>query len=193
MNKYTITAAGALGADTKWKAARGFQVLGYGNTREEAEAIIAADQARRDARKAEIEARKAGYEAQGLTLVLSTHGMTRAERMARKARWNVLDGEAVVASYDRFEDVPAAEPVAVEAEAEAVEVVEQAAPAAPTAVEAPVRGTATDAQVARIMHLIADGAHEEGGFYAGPTTRAEIEGMSCDEASLYIDSLTGNY
>ncbi|MDT9702443.1 hypothetical protein, partial [Streptomyces sp. P17] len=35
-----------------------------------------------------------------------------------------------------------------------------------------VRGTITDTQIATILDLVAAGAHEEGGFYAGPTTEA---------------------
>lgn len=52
---------------------------------------------------------------------------------------------------------------------------------------------ATPKQVDYILRLIADGAHEEGGYFSGPTTRREIAAMTRRDASTYIDSLTGNY
>ena len=60
--------------------------------------------------------------------------------------------------------------------------------AAPTAAN-----LATPRQVEYIMALIARGAHEEGGFYSGPTTREKVAMMDRKSASLYIDSLKGNY
>ena len=59
---------------------------------------------------------------------------------------------------------------------------------APTAVD-----LATPRQVEYIMALIARGAREEGGFYNGPTTREKVAMMDRKSASLYIDSLKGNY
>ncbi|WP_068802051.1 hypothetical protein [Corynebacterium phoceense] len=59
---------------------------------------------------------------------------------------------------------------------------------APTAVN-----LATPRQVEYIMALIDRGAHEEGGFYSGPTTREKVAMMDRKSASLYIDSLKGNY
>ena len=59
---------------------------------------------------------------------------------------------------------------------------------------APTAGNlATPRQVEYIMTLIARGAHEEGGFYSGPTTREKVAMMDRKSASLYIDSLKGNY
>ena len=52
---------------------------------------------------------------------------------------------------------------------------------------------ATARQVAYIMSMIDAGAHEEGGFYRGPTTLAEVSRMSKREASTYITSLKGEY
>lgn len=67
-----------------------------------------------------------------------------------------------------------------------------ATPAAPAKTAArPDR--ATERQVSYIMSLISQGAHEEGGFIAGPTTRAEIAKLTKAEASAYITSLKGNY
>ena len=59
---------------------------------------------------------------------------------------------------------------------------------APTAVD-----LATPRQVEYIMALIDRGAHEEGGFYSGPTTREKVAMMDRKSASLYIDSLKGSY
>lgn len=53
------------------------------------------------------------------------------------------------------------------------------------------RGTITDKQVTYILSLL--GNRDEGGFYNGPTTLAGIQAMSRQDASLYIDSLSGNY
>ena len=59
---------------------------------------------------------------------------------------------------------------------------------------APTAGNlATPRQVEYIMALIDRGAHEEGGFYSGPTTREKVAMMDRKSASLYIDSLKGNY
>lgn len=52
---------------------------------------------------------------------------------------------------------------------------------------------ATARQVAFIMRLIARGAHHEGGFYIGPTTREGVEQMTKGAASAYITSLLGEY
>lgn len=59
---------------------------------------------------------------------------------------------------------------------------------APTAVN-----LATPRQVEYIMALIDRGAHEEGGFYSGPTTSEKVAMMDRKSASLYIDSLKGSY
>ncbi|MBF9011270.1 hypothetical protein [Corynebacterium phoceense] len=75
--------------------------------------------------------------------------------------------------------------------------VEKAATATKVTAEtttAPTAGNlATPRQVEYIMTLIARGAHEEGGFYSGPTTREKVAMMDRKSASLYIDSLKGNY
>lgn len=52
---------------------------------------------------------------------------------------------------------------------------------------------ATERQIDYIMGLIDRGAHEEGGFIAGPITRSEVAKMSKTEASQYITSLKGAY
>ncbi|MGK5531555.1 hypothetical protein [Streptomyces sp. URMC 129] len=54
---------------------------------------------------------------------------------------------------------------------------------------------ATPRQVHYILQLLAyrQRTGDGGGFYNGPTSRAEIEEMSKAEASLYITSLTGDY
>lgn len=59
-----------------------------------------------------------------------------------------------------------------------------------------VKGTlATPRQVEYIEQLVAirQRSGEGGGFFLGPTDRAGIEELSKAEASLYIDSLKGNY
>lgn len=66
------------------------------------------------------------------------------------------------------------------------------APAKTAQVPAPVN-LATPRQVEYIMALIDRGAHEEGGFYNGPTTREKVAMMDRKSASLYIDSLKGSY
>lgn len=57
----------------------------------------------------------------------------------------------------------------------------------------PAGQLATPRQVEFIMDLIHRGAHEEGGFMTGPTTRDEVAKMSRQAASGYITSLQGRY
>ncbi|GAB3115609.1 hypothetical protein GCM10027160_23190 [Streptomyces calidiresistens] len=54
---------------------------------------------------------------------------------------------------------------------------------------------ATDRQISYILSLLARrrDSGEGGGFFSGPTTRADLELLSKAEASAYIDSLTDNY
>lgn len=54
---------------------------------------------------------------------------------------------------------------------------------------------ATEAQIAYILDLLARRRRtgEAGGFFDGPTDRAQIAAMSRSEASAYIDSLKGEY
>lgn len=54
---------------------------------------------------------------------------------------------------------------------------------------------ASPKQVDYIMSLLDERrvSGEGGGFFNGPTTRTEVAGLSRREASLYIDSLTGEY
>lgn len=85
------------------------------------------------------------------------------------------------------------------AEAEAIAAAEQAvrdARAAHLAEIARQKGPlATPRQVEFIMQLLdyRQRTGEGGGFFDGPTTRAGVEELSKAEASLYIDSLKGNY
>jgi len=65
--------------------------------------------------------------------------------------------------------------------------------AAATAPTARLADHATPRQVDYILSLIARGAHEEGGYYDGPTTRTGIQQMTKASASAYIDSLTSRY
>lgn len=65
--------------------------------------------------------------------------------------------------------------------------------AAATAPAPTAPALATERQVDYIMTLIARGAHEEGGFLSGPTTRQDVATLTRREASTYIDSLTGRY
>lgn len=72
-----------------------------------------------------------------------------------------------------------------------------AAPAAPkpAAPAAPRPGCASERQINYILRLLADRRRsgEAGGFFYGPTTRSGIAQLSRNEASTYIDSLTGSY
>lgn len=52
---------------------------------------------------------------------------------------------------------------------------------------------ATDKQVNLIMRLIVQGRHLEGGYFTGPVSRDEVENLTKQEASSYIDSMLGNY
>ncbi|MFI2577687.1 hypothetical protein ACH5AJ_36440 [Streptomyces rochei] len=54
---------------------------------------------------------------------------------------------------------------------------------------------ATTRQVNHIMTLLDRRARsgDGGGFMTGPTTRAGVEGLTAEEASTYIDSLTETY
>lgn len=57
------------------------------------------------------------------------------------------------------------------------------------------RGTITDRQIAAIRRELADNAWTmgEGGWMGGPTKLSDIEAMSREAASAYIESLTGSY
>lgn len=185
---YTITQVtlGGLGGETETAykvSADGKTLRATYATEADAEAAIQQMQTR----AATIADLRAGYEANGLRLVRSGHGLPKAARMRGVTRWLVVRGEdEIVAIYDRLEDVPAVETPA-----------ERVAIAPPTPAE-PVetvtaRGTITDTQAATILDLIADGAHEEGGYYAGPTTRAGVLALSREDATHYITSLRGEY
>lgn len=50
---------------------------------------------------------------------------------------------------------------------------------------------ATEQQVHTIMRLL--GSHEGGGYMSGPTTLVGVRALTRDRASLYIDSLRGEY
>ena len=56
-----------------------------------------------------------------------------------------------------------------------------------------VEWLATERQVDYIMSLIASGARDEGGFYYGPTTRAQVAKLTRGQASTYITSLKTEY
>lgn len=153
----------------------------------EAAERIAAYEAKIDGRKAKI----AAYEAAGMRIVRDASDMPRAARFRHMNRVAVVQGEQIIAHYASIDDVPA-----IEAPAEVVAAAEVATPVAAPAVTTatPVaRGTITEAQATYILRLISRGAHEEGGFFAGPTDAAGVYAMSREDASLYIDSLTDRY
>lgn len=148
---------------------------------------------------ATIERRKAtvaAYEAAGMKIIRDCSDMPRAARFRHMNRVAVLDtnGE-IVAHYASLDEVPALE--APEADAagddQGNDGDDTEAQAETTEAPATVRGTITDTQIETIMDLIHDGAHEEGGFYSGPTTRAGVEAMTREDASTYITSLKGDY
>ena len=149
----------------------------------EAAERIAAYEAKIDGRKAKI----AAYEAAGMRIVRDASDMPRAARFRHMNRVAVVQGEQIIAHYASIDDVPA-----IEAPAEVVAAAEVATPAVTTATPV-VRGTITEAQATTILRLISRGAHEEGGFFAGPTDAAGVYAMSREDASLYIDSLTDRY
>ena len=149
----------------------------------EAAERIAAYEAKIDGRKAKI----AAYEAAGMRIVRDASDMPRAARFRHMNRVAVVQGEQIIAHYASIDDVPA-----IEAPAEVVAAAEVATPAVTTATPV-ARGTITEAQATYILRLISRGAHEEGGFFAGPTDAAGVYAMSREDASLYIDSLTDRY
>ena len=89
--------------------------------------------------------------------------------------------ESKLAELERAAQQPAQE------EAQEPASKKQEAPAAPS------QPPATPRQVAFIMRLIDQGRHKEGGFYNGPTECDQIAAMGRKDASMYIDSLLGNY
>lgn len=66
----------------------------------------------------------------------------------------------------------------------------QTTPATPST---PPVEAATPKQIDFIMSLIGRGAHKEGGYFSGPTTRTEVAKLTKRQASQYIDSLKGGY
>ena len=68
--------------------------------------------------------------------------------------------------------------------------------AAETVKAAPVAGSQiTERQISFIMSLLGrrERSGEAGGFMAGPTTREGVARLTRNQASSYIDSLTGRY
>ncbi|MGO5328690.1 hypothetical protein ACTQ0G_13125 [Oscillospiraceae bacterium LCP21S3_A1] len=156
-----------------------------------ASGIPAADADEKIARHTELVAsRKAvreAWEARGIIIVRDASDMPRAARMRhmnRVALYRTAD-EQLLDHYGSIDEVPMPEPT--------TETVETADATVETVEVEAVRGTITDTQIATILDLIADGAHEEGGFYSGPTTEAGVRAMSRDDAATYITSLTGRY
>ncbi|MGN8718585.1 hypothetical protein ACTQ43_12865 [Segatella copri] len=156
-----------------------------------ASGIPAADADEKIARHTELVAsRKAvreAWEARGIIIVRDASDMPRAARMRhmnRVALYRTAD-EQLLDHYASIDEVPMPEPT--------TETVETADATVETVEVEAVRGTITDTQIATILDLVAAGAHEEGGFYAGPTTEAGVRAMSRDDAATYITSLTGRY
>ena len=145
-----------------------------------ADQIIASHRETMAARQATRDA----YAAAGLQIIRDASDMPRAARYRHMRRVAVVDATGqILAHYASIDELPAIETETTNETTETTETTEQTA----------TRGTATRAQVERIMDLINAGAHEEGGYYSGPTTRAGVEAMSREDAATYIDSLTDQY
>lgn len=123
------------------------------------------------------------------TWVVEGHGWS-ARRDESPA---LLPAHLIAAAIAHAEAAPARAEAAVLAAAEAaVEQARQQDLADLRLLEGP---RATERQVEYILKLLAarERQGEGGGFMAGPTDRAGIERMSAADASMYIDSLKGNY
>ncbi|NNG20480.1 hypothetical protein HJ590_13075 [Naumannella sp. ID2617S] len=180
MSNHTITEeqVGGLGGETTTVyriAYDGKPLRTVYHTREQAEAQVA-----------RFEERLAKISAWGDRLQKSSEGLSKAQLMRGARRWIILDADGQhVATYDSIDEVPMPEQPAEAADQPAEE---------PEVAEVPaVRGTITEAQAETILDLIADGAHQEGGYYAGPTTRSGVYALSYEDASHYLTSLRGNY
>lgn len=95
------------------------------------------------------------------------------------------DAEAAAHALQARDDAHAARKTA-EAPTKVVEVAEEI-------IRDAAADLATPRQVDYIMSLIARGAHLEGGYYQGPTTREGVAAMTKASASAYINSLTNRY
>ena len=128
-----------------------------------------------------------------LTYIATEHNLTREEMLevaggqysSRNTAGLVFDIDAGVLYAKSRRDADAIQRLAAEYAAR-----RDAAQAPATETSEPM---ATPRQVAYIMTLIGRGAHEEGGFYKGPTTEAGVRALPKAHASLYITSLTGKY
>ena len=148
-----------------------------------ADQIIASHRETMAARQATRDA----YAAAGLQIIRDASDMPRATRFRHMRRVAVIDATGqILAHYASIDELPAIE-------TETTDETDETDETAETTEQTATRGTITAAQVERIMDLIDTGAHEEGGHYSGPTTRAGVEAMSREDAATYIDSLTDQY